>query len=109
MSLSREKLFDLIDCQQATTMTRSYIEHCRKVVDDADRLNRWKVQECQRCYYNGKVGGQMITHSKCKSCEKELQFPSTNVDRLCIECAREQQVCKHCGADMELKNRRKLR
>lgn len=31
----------------------------------------------------------------------------TNVDVLCVDCARRAQLCKHCGADIDLKNRRK--
>lgn len=91
-----------------THMAQEYVEHCRRVVEDYNREKRLEVQECVYCFNSGHVGGSMITFADCALCGKEMSFGSTCTDVLCPECAKAHRLCKHCGADMELKKRRKL-
>jgi hypothetical protein len=91
-----------------TAHCMSYVEHCRRVVEDHDREKRLEKQECVHCFHSGHVGGSMSCRVLCGLCGKEMLFMSTCFDVLCPECAREHNLCKHCGADINLKKRRKL-
>lgn len=89
-------------------MMRDILEEYKCVIDDPERTDRLEDQQCQVCYYGSRIGGAAITTTECGICGVEMTFGNTNVDILCERCAREKNVCKHCGADMEYKNRRKL-
>ena len=69
---------------------------------DPDGKNRHKKQLCKVCYYTrgSRIGGAAITFRDCGVCGKEQSYGSTTTDALCLECAREQMLCKHCGADI---------
>jgi hypothetical protein len=82
------------------------LERAKTLQTDTEKQERLKQQECVVCYYSQKVGGSAMTNSSCKNCEKEMLFASTYTDELCIECAIGESLCKHCGADIELKIRR---
>lgn len=86
---------------------RSRIE---KAVADLDKKERLKDQECQVCFYldNNALAGQAFTHYTCRACGIELINPNTNVNALCLDCAKKHKLCIHCGADLDLGNRRKL-
>lgn len=101
------KRFDLTAMNLASFTARQYLEKLTKVIEDRDWKKRCDVQECQICYYLTKIGGAAITTSRCYACYEEMIFNSTNIDHLCIDCARERDACKHCGADMGLKMRTK--
>ena len=101
--------FTLDKCLNAMALSRGYYEDCKKVIEDPDKKNRLEKSECVLCYYYyGKIGGSVMTSTECGSCNKELSFGNTCVDVLCPECAKKYRVCRHCGADLELKSRRKL-
>lgn len=100
--------FDLVSCQNVTAIQKHYLEHCKEVVEDSKQSERLDEQECVVCFYSSRVGGSAITYHMCERCGKEMSFSNTCVDILCEECASEMGVCKHCGADMEMKIRRKL-
>jgi hypothetical protein len=78
-----------------------------RVDNDIDRKNRLAVQECPICFKTARIGGASMTERQCAHCEEMIRSGSTNVDVLCLECARKTKLCKHCGADIDLKNRRK--
>lgn len=87
------------------------IKHAALISADAQKAERHAVAECVLCYTgysNGRLGGARCTTVLCGLCDKELHFGSTCVDRLCLECAKAHGLCKHCGADVDLKQRRKL-
>ena len=48
-----------------------------------------------------KVVMDAFTYSKCKTCGKELVSANSDTDVYCISCAKENNVCKHCGAEMD--------
>ncbi len=73
---------------------------------DEDSSKKYRLKEglCKYCYYiikGGTFAGQMITHSNCHKCGKEMVFPTTMTDALCLECAKKLNLCKHCGATMD--------
>lgn len=106
------KKFDLEDIRFRTSIQKSrVIEHeniTRKLVNDPEREQRLKEQECVCCYYISIMAGQGFTQSNCYSCDKLMQFSTTSQDELCSECAIKFKVCKHCGADINYKQRNKL-
>jgi len=69
---------------------------------------RLEEQECKVCYYCSKIGGTAMTFIECSECGKQLNSCNTNIDIICKDCAKKMKVCKHCGADMNEKNRKKL-
>ncbi len=102
------KTLTLDDVKHRTWMQKGRLEHFQKIVNDTDKKNRLENQECVCCHYDSKMGGAAMTKTNCSMCEKEMHFGSTSIDRLCKECAKEHGLCKHCGADMDYKQRRKL-
>ena len=101
------KRINLITVLNATATARGYRESCRKVVEDPERAERLAKPECVLCHYYFSHAGVGIKKDECGLCGKEMRG-SSNMDLLCPECAREHRLCRHCGADLELKNRRKL-
>lgn len=99
--------------ERRTYQHKEHIENMRKALHLLDAMSdeggRSKKQECPYCYYvkTNRVGGQSVTYSYCGICGKELCFGSTCVDLLCPECAKEHDLCKHCGADYKLRLTRK--
>jgi hypothetical protein len=50
-----------------------------------------------------------MTTRPCAICNKDVLYGSTCTDVLCDKCAKLHDLCKHCGADRELRrNRRKF-
>lgn len=73
---------------------------------DEDKSRKYRLEEglCKYCYYimrGHTFAGQMITHTNCHECGKEMVFPTTMTDALCLECAKKLNLCKHCGATMD--------
>ena len=89
------------------------VEHARKLVQAHDhsegRVERHAKQLCVKCYLADRIGGAVMTDRQCGLCGTLMHFGNTNTDVLCPACAKENLLCKHCGADIDLKNRRKLR
>jgi hypothetical protein len=88
---------------------KSIVERAKKITEDPDRKQRLEVSECVMCHTSGRVGGSMSTTVLCAFCDKELHFGSTCVDVCCLDCAKQYNLCKHCGSDIDLKQRRKMR
>jgi len=53
--------------------------------------------KCNDCLMNDCWGGSAMTDSNCEICGKQMTFGSTNVDKLCDECANDNNKCKQCG------------
>ena len=88
---------------------KSTMERAVKLIQDPNKVERVKEQECQWCYYNPRMAGQGMTQGKCFECGKDLLFSSTDKDKYCPECAKTNRVCKHCGCDINTKERRSRR
>lgn len=89
---------------------RDYIAHVvaryNQLTLDPDRKERIAQQQCVVCWKTSRIGGAACTSRQCGLCDTTLHSGSTNIDVLCHECARRAKLCRHCGADLELKNRR---
>ena len=107
MNISKRN-FDLTSCINRTFANKQRLTKYAEIILDINKKERIDNQECKICFYLPSVGGCAITTSYCSICEKELIFPNTNVDILCLGCAQEKRVCKHCGADINDKLRKKL-
>ena len=82
------------------------VEERRRAINsyDSDSGNEKRLEDqlCKYCYYMGKgFAGMAITTVKCNKCGIEMTFPSTSTDKYCKDCAKELNVCKHCGAKMD--------
>jgi len=63
---------------------------------------------CKVCYYGKRIAGAAMTTSFCGWCGKELLSGSTDTHKLCLECSREHSLCRHCGGDIDLRNKRRI-
>lgn len=71
--------------------------------DDPNKEERLEKHLCKSCFYvyNDGWAGQAFTDKNCEDCGKEMIFSTTNTDSFCIECAKKNNVCKHCGGAIE--------
>jgi hypothetical protein len=80
----------------------------RDLEADAEKQRRLKALECKACFYFSRIGGAAITEQPCAACAKPQVYANTNTDILCRECASEHKLCKHCGGDIDMRERRRL-
>lgn len=96
---------------RATSVSKNRISELFLLVDeiktDARKLERMSKHECKACFYFSRIGGQAITERGCMCCGMEQTYGSTSTDVLCLECAKKHKLCKHCGGDVNMKNRNK--
>lgn len=87
----------------------SIIKRAENLKTDPEKQKRLEMNLCLCCYYvnNTRIGGAAITHRPCGLCERDMSFGSTATDVVCSDCAEANNLCKQCGADIELKNRTK--
>lgn len=107
MKLERTRL-TLSEVLTRTANNRESLANARQMVDDPEREKRLKAQECILCFYSLKAGGSAVSYVVCGLCDEEVGSGSTNVPRLCPDCARAHRLCGHCGGDLEMKGRRKV-
>lgn len=98
--------------QSKTRFTRNrvidYIAAGQQMDDDPEKLKRRREQLCRWCHYAAsRIAGQAFTDRQCGICEKEMTFSTTDTDVVCPACATKHELCKHCGADQELRPQRK--
>lgn len=98
----------------ATAMSKRWVESYKKkalaLIEDKDKAKRIEACLCLSCYYlSNHIGGAAMTRRECACCDKEMLFSSTYTDALCKACARDNFLCKHCTADIDLKIRKKPR
>lgn len=85
------------------------ISLAEKFKTDPDKKERHKKQECPVCFYiNSRMGGAMMTTVVCATCDEVMRFSNTSTDILCLKCAKRTGLCRHCGADVDVKERRKF-
>lgn len=105
-----------IDQSSVTWNTDRSIERVRhttalalKYVTDPDKLSRLsEALECIPCYYNGsRIGGAAMTQRPCGVCEEMMMFGNTCTDVVCQKCAKQYELCLHCGSDLKMRPRRK--
>lgn len=81
----------------------AYRERLSMYDNDAEKKERRAEQLCRYCYYTGKyaMAGQAFRYTLCVDCGKQMTFATTSTDRLCPDCAKKRNLCKHCGAEMD--------
>lgn len=94
------------DAENLQRMLRCDPERILKLEHDPEKHNRVQSCLCRMCYYGSRIGGHAITVEPCMCCGEEQTYGSTNTDALCLNCAKTTGLCKHCGADIELRVRR---
>lgn len=93
--------------ERSKAMIQDQLQRAERIANDTDRAKRLDVQNCKCCFYNGRMGGAAMTTQPCMCCHKPVMYGSTATDALCMDCAREHDLCKWCGGDIELRARRK--
>lgn len=110
MKAHRQRI-DSASIEWANETAKDRISYARKLVDafdnDPNRDERLEHGECVICFGASRIGGAACTSRQCGLCDQIVRSGNTNVDVLCIDCAKRHGLCKHCGADIDLKNRRK--
>lgn len=106
---ARKRKIDAVSIERANSNAKELIQRALRYINDPDKQDRLSKQECIACYYSQRVGGASMTQCECGICSTEQMFGSTAVDVIFKDCAVKNQLCKHCGSDIELKNRRKPR
>lgn len=96
------------DMKDKTYDNKEYVENTSHKLlsyyaDFAKKQRQNEKALCKYCYYinNNRFGGCAMTTVACSLCEKEMNFSSTDTDRLCVDCAKENKMCSHCGAKLD--------
>jgi hypothetical protein len=79
---------------------------------DSKRGERLAAMNCVLCfpgYGASGIGGAAMTSRECGLCPEIITSGNTNIGVLCLKCAKDNGLCKKCGADIDLKARRKKR
>lgn len=92
---------------RANRRVEDALELARKLQEDPDRKARLAAQRCKSCFYFRSMGGSSCTTQPCACCAKPEGYGSTNTDVFCLACAKEHDLCKHCGGDLEMRERRR--
>ena len=85
---------------RAKNRVDEFLERAAELAADTRKDERLKKQECKACFYFQRLGGASITEQPCACCHKSQLYGSTNTDVLCVDCAIEHDLCKHCGGDI---------
>lgn len=70
---------------------------------DDDKKFRRMIALCRYHYYidTSRIGGAAITTTNCQYCNEEVVFGNTCAGVYCEKCAKQLNVCRHCGARLE--------
>ncbi len=78
---------------------------------DTQKETRRKCHECKACYYtNRSIAGQAFSDRPCRNiqCRTRSRHPNTDVPAFCEDCAKTYGICRRCGGDLELAERRSM-
>lgn len=104
---------DRCSIEYANGHAKAAVEHVLRrasdYVEDPMRNQRLDAAECVVCYYVARAGLTMSTERPCGVCGEVIRSHNSDIGVLCAECAKANGLCNHCGADLELKSRRKAR
>ena len=104
-----KQTFDLVSCLRATDALNAIVESAKKLVEDADQSKRLEELRCRACHYQrSRAGGTVTTRAICGGCDAIVRSGNTVVDLLCRDCAKHHAACRHCGASLNERMRRKL-
>lgn len=96
----------------ATTWAKERIDNYLRIAscfkEDPKKTTRTLASQCLSCFYSdSRIGGCAMTNQPCGLCKKDQLYGSTSTDVLCMDCAVKNSLCKHCGADFELREKRR--
>ena len=87
-----------------------YLRLAELFANDPEQEARREQNLCVVCHYiKGRIGGAAMSFTQCGLCDGEMVCGNTCIDVICQDCAKTAMLCKHCGADLNLKDRRKKR
>ena len=97
--------------RQANAQQKQRLNYWRKQLlleeEDPQREKRLEESLCTGCFYEkSRIGGAAITFRQCAFCTEMLNSGNTNIDIMCRDCAKAAGLCRHCGCDIDMKNRR---
>jgi len=71
--------------------------------NDLLKNNRLKEQKCKSCTYinNDLISMSAFTTENCYICNKEITFACSDTDKLCLDCAQGNNLCKKCGGTID--------
>jgi hypothetical protein len=107
MVIPSKRPFDAARLRLNTQVAKRRVDHiidfARALQADPKRAQRLTQQRCIACYYAPPVvAGAAITTQPCACCGTPEQYASTSTDYLCAPCAQQHDLCKHCGADIDI-------
>lgn len=93
----------------AGMMKQFHANHLKELaqwINDVEQDPRWADRvdktECKYCFYHPPKGAfQAITTSDCRDCKIEMTFSDSITDKYCKNCAIKNNVCAHCGTEMD--------
>ena len=109
---ARKKNIDQVSIMNANRFSKTCVDttirNAEALTSDNERKQRLDEMLCKSCYYlyHSRIGGQAMTDRDCGICDQTMRFSSTATDVVCLPCAVESALCKRCGADIDLKNKR---
>lgn len=107
----KQRVLDFTDIISATYHSKQQVEHILELansyIKDPEKDKRLLKCNCLSCYYSSRIGGAAMTTTNCSLCGTSMNFGSTCIDKVCLDCAKKFDICAHCGADIDLKIRRK--
>lgn len=88
----------------ASRQAADAIKAAQDAVNDAQKEERLAAQQCKGCFYLRRrvLAAQAFTDQPCACCLVVQRYSSSNTDALCMSCAQEHRLCKHCSADIDL-------
>lgn len=73
------------------------------LIHDPDLGARTNTQKCVVCFYlNHRIVQQAFFSQPCGICEVPQTYCNSDTNILCLKCAQEHGICRHCGADFNL-------
>lgn len=107
----RPFLMQTANMVRATERSKNYVnsvlELAAQMTNDPDKATRIEAHLCKACFYASRMGGAAMTMRTCGCCGSEELYGSTDTDAFCKPCATKNDLCKHCGGDIEMRVRRK--
>ena len=106
------KNLSTVDMMRETERSAHYaqdlIKRATRLQTDSDKEKRLAAGLCKGCHYvSSRLGGAAMTSQPCAGCATPQMYGSTYTDALCLACAKEHKLCKHCGGDSEMRTMRR--
>lgn len=86
--------------RRASNFVADLLKRADRIREDAKKDQRLERHFCVSCFYIERIGGAAMTTAPCMCCNRDQMYGSTDTDVLCLDCARQHRLCKHCGGDV---------